>query len=105
MSEKYFNMEKDKLQDIVENLDHKPNKDLDEALKSLNDEYNKTKDLIVSPMKEYEKIYDIIHKGEKEHTYGENMPNNHNIDTNKLFVVRKIKATSVLNHDRRQHGA
>jgi len=56
-------MEKDKLLDIVKNVKEKSNKDLFESRDLLSDEYQKTKDLIISLTRHLEAIeesYNII---------------------------------------------
>ena len=61
--EKCYNMEKEKIKEIVENVTNKPNKVLIECRDSLLDEFEKTKELIVNLTRHLEAIeeyYNVI---------------------------------------------
>jgi len=63
--EKSFNMDKNKIIDVVENSEHKSNNELLETLNILLDEYTKTKELIINLTKHLdiiEEYYNIVNK-------------------------------------------
>lgn len=59
-------MDKTKLLDIIKNLDETPNKDLIQSRKDLMDEFNSTKELIISLTRHLESIEELYKKVDKE---------------------------------------
>lgn len=59
-------MNKNKILDIVENIENKPNKDLIEARDSLKKEFDATKELIISLTRHLESIEDFYEKTNNE---------------------------------------
>lgn len=63
MRVKVFNMDKDKINNIIENVSDKPNKDLIECRDILYDEFEKTKELIIDLTRHLDAVevnYNII---------------------------------------------
>lgn len=55
-------MDKDELLEIVNNVEHKSNKDLDSCLLSLTNEFNKTKELIIGLTRHLDGVTELYNK-------------------------------------------
>jgi len=66
LEEEIFNMEKEKILEIANDVKNKSNKDLFTAVNELNDEFEKTKTLIVNLTRHLESVEDIYNKINEE---------------------------------------
>jgi len=62
LEEEIFNMEKEKILEIANDVKNKSNKDLFIAINELNEEFEKTKMLIVNLTRHLESVEDIYNK-------------------------------------------
>jgi predicted transcriptional regulator len=63
---KYFNMEKDKIINVIDDVSNKSNKDLFLTLEQLSNEFENTKQLIIDLTRHLESIEDSYNKVNKE---------------------------------------